>query len=452
MQLLAGLLLIHGHQGVGDLQLGGVEVDVVVGVQLAIAGDRLQRQGVGQVPRHAQGRTPGLQPRLVGQTRRGARLEVVLRRRRRHRIGHAIAQIGQAVGRLTHRHAGVVLRIVDVQVDAEGRGRVPGQAGAGGRGVLVVVFRAGGRVRDIAAAFRMQGRQAQGQGVGDRAGNRALELHQVIVAIGRRGAGAEFLARTTRHQLHGAADGVLAVEGALRTAQDFHAFQVQQVELAAADTAVIDVVDIDADRRVEGLQRVRLAHAADVDVGRVGRAAALDQVQVRHRALQVRDLLRARTLQRLAAEGRQGQRGLLRRLLGAAGGDDDVFDAGCRLRVLRPALGVRILRIGGRGDRAHGGARQQGGLHESVHLDPNLCFQPNRRFYSAFNDFPGTCRSFADLSNGHAESRRKSAAPVAPLHCRSNHAPSWMHRSRPGDSCRSEYLGSQTIASEPISL
>ncbi|MNE54041.1 hypothetical protein D3C80_1487990 [compost metagenome] len=198
----------------------------------------------------------------------------------------------------------------------------------------------------------------------------------------------------------------------MRTAQDFDALEVQQVELAAADTAVIDVVDIDADGRVEGLQRVRLADAADIDVGRVRRAAALNQVQVRHRALQIRDLLRARALQRLAAEGREGQRGLLRRFLGAAGRDDDVLDAGGRLRVLRPG----VLGIGGRGDCAHGGARQQGGLHESVHLDPNLCFQPNRRFYSAFNDFHGTCRSFEGLSNGHAGDRRKSAAPVAPLH------------------------------------
>ncbi len=263
----------------------------------------------------------------------------------------------------------------------------------------------------------MQGRQAQGQGVGDRAGNRALELHQVIVAIGRRGPRTELLARTTGHQLHGAANGVLAVEGALRTTQDLDPLQVQQIELAAPDTAVIDVVDIDADGRVEGLQGVRLAHAADVDIGRVRRTPALDQVQVRHRALQVRDLLRARALQRLAAEGREGQRGLLGRFLGAAGGDDDVLDARGRLCV----LSASILGIGGRGDRAHGGARQQGGLHESVHVHPNLCFQPNRRFYSAFNDFHGTCRSFARLSNGHAGSRRKTAAPVAPLHTGTKH-------------------------------
>ena len=54
----------------------------------------------------------------------------------------------------------------------------------------------------------------------------------------------------------------------------------------------IDAVDIDADRGIEGLQRVGLADAADEDVGRVGRAAALDDVEVRHRARRARSVLR----------------------------------------------------------------------------------------------------------------------------------------------------------------
>ena len=81
-------------------------------------------------------------------------------------------------------------------------------------------------------------------------------------------------------ELDRAADGVLAVERALRAAQDFDPLDVEQVELVAADARQIDVVDIDADGRVERLQRVRLADAADEDVGRVGRAAALDDVEV----------------------------------------------------------------------------------------------------------------------------------------------------------------------------
>jgi len=99
------------------------------------------------------------------------------------------------------------------------------------------------------------------------------------------------------------------------------------------------------------------------------------------RALQIGDLLSAGALQRLAAEGRQGQRRLLGRLLGAAGGDDDVFDLG------RSLLRRHVLRLSGRGHCAECGARQQGGLHESVHVHPNLVSGPIDAFYSAFNDF-----------------------------------------------------------------
>src|SRR5690606_17095436 len=50
LQLLADLVLVDGHKGVGDLQLGGVEVDVVVGEQFAVRRDRLQRQGIRKIP------------------------------------------------------------------------------------------------------------------------------------------------------------------------------------------------------------------------------------------------------------------------------------------------------------------------------------------------------------------------------------------------------------------
>jgi exoribonuclease II len=47
-------------------------------------------------------------------------------------------------------------------------------------------------------------------------------------------------------------------------------------------------------------------------------------------------------------------------------------------------------------------ARQQGGLHESIHFGSNPVSGPTTLFYSAFNDFLETCLSHFDLSNGDA--------------------------------------------------
>ena len=174
----------------------------------------------------------------------------------------------------------------------------------------------------------MQGRDAQGEGVADRARDRPLDVDHVVAAIGDRAAGAEFLARPARHQLQRTADGVLAVQGALGSAQDLDALQIEQVELGAADAAVIDVIDIDADSGIEGLQGVRLAHAADVDVGRVGRGSALNDIQVRHQTLQIGGLGRAGLVEGFAREGAQRQRRALRGLFGPASGYDDVIESG----------------------------------------------------------------------------------------------------------------------------
>ncbi|MNE43756.1 hypothetical protein D3C80_1379480 [compost metagenome] len=207
-----------------------------------------------------------------------------------------------------------------------------------------------------------------------------------------------------------AADGVAAVKRALRPAQDFDALDVEDVQNRRLRTGDIDIIHIEADARLEAPQRVLLADAADEgDQGRVGAPRRL-QRQAGRRTGQFGDVRRALLFQLLGRESRDGDRHVLQGFFATAGGDDHVVDG----RGLR--LGRSLLGHGAGRQRAPGGARQQDGLHESVHLDPNPCFQPNRRFYSAFNDFHGTCRSFADLSNGHAESRRKSAPPVAPLH------------------------------------
>ena len=192
--------------------------------------------------------------------------------------------------------------------------------------------------------------------VGDRAGDGAAQVELVIIAVGGREVGAERVARPAGDEGERAADRVLAVERALRPAQHLDPLQIEQVELGAADAAVIDAVDIDADRRIEGLQRVGLADAANVDVGRVGGAAALDDVEVRHRALQAGRVLRLDAVERALAERRDRGRDVLEILLGAPGGDGDHL-----------AIGVdrRRLALGAAADRGRGGllvGRRRAGL------------------------------------------------------------------------------------------
>src|SRR5207253_7073584 len=114
-------------------------------------------------------------------------------------------------------------------------------------------------------------------------------------------------------------------------AQHLYPLQVQQIELGAADPAVIDAVDIDADRGIEGLQRVRLAYAANVDVGGVGRAAAGDDVEVRHRALQAGRVLGLDALEAALGEGGDRGRHALQILLGAPGGDGHLLVGGAQI-------------------------------------------------------------------------------------------------------------------------
>src|SRR5690606_4728009 len=131
-------------------------------------------------------------------------------------------------------------------------------------------------VGDVAIARGAEDGAANGEGVGQRAGRGDARFHLAIVTERDLEEAMRILARTAGDDRVGAADRVLAVERALRAAQNFDALDVEQVHLRAANTRVVDAIDVEADRGVERLQRVRLTNAADVDVGGVRRAAALN--------------------------------------------------------------------------------------------------------------------------------------------------------------------------------
>ena len=260
----------------------------------------------------------------VGQARRGAGGVVVILRidgeRQQLQTGE---QIPKFVDRRAHVQRGIVATVVCRKVDPEIVGRRQRKGAAQRERILVVVVAGQHPVLHKAVAPRIHRRDPGRYALGERAGHRAPEIELVERAVVDAEIGAQIVTRAAAHQFQRTADGVLAVERALRPTQHLDPFEVEQIELRPANTAEIDIVHIDADRRIEGLQGVGLAHAADEDVGRVGRPAALYDVEVRHRALQAGGVLCLDALQRCGIEGGDGGRDVFQRFLGAPCGDDD---------------------------------------------------------------------------------------------------------------------------------
>jgi len=247
------------------------------------------------------------------------------------------------------------VRVVEGDHGGEAVARRPAHAQAHRLVVVLVVVLAGVGFGHVAVVVDRGGGEAHGEGVGERLVAVEPRVEAAVVADRDLDRSATFLVRRPAHQLDRAAGGVLAVQRALRAAQHLDPFDVEQGEQGAVDARVVHVVDVHADARVEGLQRIRLADAADEDVGRARLAAALHDVEVGHRALQAVDLLRLQVAQFVLVEGADRDRHVLRGLLAAPRGDRDVaqfpgaFGLGGR-------LGRRLLR-GGFGRRIGGGLR-----------------------------------------------------------------------------------------------
>ena len=252
------------------------------------------------------------------------------------RGGHvtSLARIGEA-------HP-VLVVIVDVLLfvehagcDQQRRIDLPCQGGAGGEGsavIAVLVDRVARQIIDavdITAVAPVPGADAEtehvvdersaerGAGfIGRRAVLRGRELGFCVSAvIGE--------ARLRRDITHRAAFGARAEERALRSAQNFHALQIEhrrkRVVGAEAQRADLDrrVVDIDAGGRVAGAG----IDAADGDV--VRRFVEGHARRVFH---EVGEILDVQLVHALAGEGADALRHLAQRFFAAFGRDDHFFD------------------------------------------------------------------------------------------------------------------------------
>ncbi|MNJ45879.1 hypothetical protein D3C77_409910 [compost metagenome] len=273
--------------------------------------------------------------------------------------------VGQA-GVLERRAGALVLGIVDDQGGVEGRSRLPQQGAAHGQDVLGAHV-AAVVVLDVAVIGLGQDRELARQLILDQG---ALDAGaQLLAAVGAEGglaAGAEVEGRTARLDADHAADGVAAVERALRPAQDGHAADVEEV-LNRADVArQIDPVQLDPDRGLEARFDVGIAQAANIEGAGEGVGADRRQDHVRHLAVQVQQALDLAVLKRFHAEGADRQGHVLKPLLAALGGDDDVGDGGRRSFRSRG-----VLRHDGRGaDDGQGRAALEPMCE--FHFDPSL--------------------------------------------------------------------------------
>ena len=168
-------------------------------------------------------------------------------------------------------------------------------------------------VVDRAVALRAGEREAPGDLLRQRTGDRRLRLHEPQVAVVQLEVGSRREARLARRDVDGAGRGVLAEQRALRSAQHLDLIDVEEVERRRRRPRVEHAVDVEADARLEAVvgQAERRAEAADVDrrVARVGRV----ELHRRDHFLQAVHVERAGVGDQIAAHDRHRNRHVLRR-------------------------------------------------------------------------------------------------------------------------------------------
>ncbi len=127
---------------------------------------------------------------------------------------------------------------------------------------------------------------------------------------------------------HRATEGAAPEQCALRTAQNFHALEVHEVELRGHRRRVVNVIDVDGNAGLEREVEIILADATDVrGLGISEGCLRLPEACVRDRQGDVGRTGKAALLDILGSDGADGDRGLLQILLPVAGSDDDLFEA-----------------------------------------------------------------------------------------------------------------------------
>ncbi len=201
---------------------------------------------------------------------------------------------------------------------------------------------------DIAVLLLRHAGDAREERIGDLEIQAGAQIDPVTAAIGDFGIAARPFG-LLRIELDRAADRVAAGERALRAAQDLDAVEIEQIEHRSGQGRIIDVVDIEADPRLQRRAGIILADAADIGAERRPEHRAL--LLERDRRCLVGDFgdvgLAAR-LKGRAGNGGDRDRRILQLLRSELGGHHDIAD-----RSRRRLIG-RALRGSGAGNRLAG--------------------------------------------------------------------------------------------------
>jgi hypothetical protein len=157
---------------------------------------------------------------------------------------------------------------------------------------------------------------------------RAAKVEAVRRAEGHLDGARVIAARFTRDQADGAAEAVLAEQRALRAAQHLDALEVEQVDGATGQGAVVDVVDVHTDAGVGGVDVFRGLHAAHADLRRGSAEAALrTDARVRYHQAQILDIVQALAFEEIPRHRGDGERRVLQVLAAELRRDDDLLEA-----------------------------------------------------------------------------------------------------------------------------
>ena len=269
--------------------------------------------------------------------------------------------------------AAVVLfaEVIAHQVDARVGRRLPRQRAADRIQIAIVDAAVVVGVEGIAVALQIRAGDADAERIGDRQVEHRLRALRIVIAIFEfaRGMDAAEIG-LGGDEVDDARRCVAAEQRALRPAQHFDAFEVEEFAFEQAGRGERHVVDVDRRRLIARYADAQVADAADREAG--GRIARFREGDAGQRLLQrdrVDDLL---LFDVVGGKGADRDRHVLQPLRLTLRGDDDVLDA----RIGGGGIGIDALRrgrflsgaVGGcRILRGRGSARLCGGGHGGRH-------------------------------------------------------------------------------------
>ena len=317
-----------------DVGAGEVDVLILEGAQFAIGGDRGQRDPAElDVALQAAAIALDLVHRQL--VEEGAILEDAAG------VGRAADREDQRRHRAVDDGADIAAQLVDLRIVADRAQAqnvvVEEELAADVVAVAVVDPLVEIDDLDIAIALIVAAVEREGDRLGQRARDVALEEQLVEIAVGRRDRAAELELRRTGEDRDHPRAGVLAEQRRLRSAQHFDAADIGEVADLAGRTRAENAVDEHADRGLDADIVVAIAEAADDEGGGRARLELVHPKRGGNR-LQIDQVANFGALERFAGGHADRDRSLLQRLLALGRGDDDEVRGVLILKLFEPVI------------------------------------------------------------------------------------------------------------------